>query len=78
MLLTIDAINQNSGKGSPVFSNRAKQFNTLFHAFNNPTAIETHPSAAEFEYDKWVKDFKEVKYKEKFDVSLLQLLTHLD
>ena len=40
MLLTIDTIKDNSGKGSPVFSKKAKQQNTLFSAFNKPAAAK--------------------------------------
>lgn len=48
MHLSIDLIKDNSGKGSPVFSKRGKQFNTLFSCFNSalpakPVQLEEQP-----------------------------------
>jgi hypothetical protein len=64
MLLTIDSIQENSGKGSAVFSKKAQQINTLFSSFNKPLpAKKEKPGTPDFNYDEWVKDFKEIKYK---------------
>jgi hypothetical protein len=41
-MYTIDLMTNNSGKGSPVFSARAKQLNTLFTAFNNALPEKVH------------------------------------
>jgi hypothetical protein len=70
MSLSIDLIKQNSGKGSPVFSKRGKQFNTLFSCFNS--ALPAKIVRAEdptLDRAQVLKEFKELGYKERFEVS---------